>query len=198
MLRSLSFTFSQFVSIMSFLVVTAACLDSDLFFLVNAEKEEQQEYYLLHSINSLLFDSDDPDLYHGATFVKELENLIKNFEYTFDLDGSQIFPNNDIKQDIVGEYKSSNYNINDLNYELLGFKIIASDIKIHVDPKRIDDTKTRIDIPLLLAKDIKVSNGGLINLSYNELELGSVYGIYDKATDKMSVHVPIAIAAKYI
>ena len=80
-----------------------------------------------------------------------------------------------------------------MNYELLGFKIIASDIKIHVDPKRIDDTKTRIDIPLLLAKDIKVSNGGLINLSYNELELGSVYGIYDKATDKMSVHVPIAI-----
>jgi hypothetical protein len=198
MLRRLPIPFSQFVSIMSFLVVTAACLDSDLFLLVNAEKEEQKEYYLLHSISSLLFDNDVPDLYPGAAFVKELENLIKNFEYTFDLDGSQIFPNNDIKQDIISEYKSSNYNIDSLNYELLGFKIIASDIKILVDPKRIDDTKTRIDIPLLLAKDIKVSNGGLINLSYNEVELGSVYGIYDKATDKMSVHVPIAIAAKYI
>ncbi len=198
MLRRLPIPFSQFVSIMSFLVVTAGCLDSDLFLLVNAEKEEQKEYYLLHSISSLLFDNDVPDLYPGAAFVKELENLIKNFEYTFDLDGSQIFPNDDIKQDIISEYKSSNYNIDDLNYELLGFKIIASDIKILVDPKRIDDTKTRIDIPLLLAKDIKVSNGGLINLSYNEVELGSVYGIYDKATDKMSVHVPIAIAAKYI
>lgn len=198
MLRRLPIPFSQFVSIMSFLVVTAACLDSDLFLLVNAEKEEQKEYYILHSISSLLFDNDVPDLYPGAAFVKELENLIKNFEYTFDLDGSQIFPNDDIKQDIISEYKSSNYNIDDLNYELLGFKIIASDIKILVDPKRIDDTKTRIDIPLLLAKDIKVSNGGLINLSYNEVELGSVYGIYDKATDKMSVHVPIAIAAKYI
>jgi hypothetical protein len=198
MLRRLPIPFSQFVSIMSFLVVTAACLDSDLFLLVNAEKEEQKEYYLLHSISSLLFDNDVPDLYPGAAFVKELENLIKNFEYAFDLDGSQIFPNDDIKQDIISEYKSSNYNIDDLNYELLGFKIMASDIKILVDPKRIDDTKTRIDIPLLLAKDIKVSNGGLINLSYNEVELGSVYGIYDKATDKMSVHVPIAIAAKYI
>lgn len=197
MLRRLPIPFSQFVSIMSFLVVTAACLDSDLFLLVNAEKE-QKGYYLLHSISSLLFDNDVPDLYPGVAFVKELENLIKNFEYTFDLDGSQIFPNDDIKQDIISEYKSSNYNIDDLNYELLGFKIIASDIKILVDPKRIDDTKTRIDIPLLLAKDIKVSNGGLINLSYNEVELGSVYGIYDKATDKMSVHVPIAIAAKYI
>jgi hypothetical protein len=198
MLRRLPIPFSQFVSIMSFLVVTAACLDSDLFLLVNAEKEEQKEYYLLHSISSLLFDNDVPDLYPGAAFVKELENLIKNFEYTFDLDGSQIFPNDDIKQDIISEYKLSNYNIDDLNYELLGFKIIASDIKILVDPKRIDDTKTRIDIPLLLAKDIKVSNGGLINLSYNEVDIGSVYGIYDKATDKMSVHVPIAIAAKYI
>jgi hypothetical protein len=198
MLRRLPIPFSQFVSIMSFLVVTAACLDSDLFLLVNAEKEEQKEYYLLHSISSLLFDNDVPDLYPGAAFFKELENLIKNFEYTFDLNGSQIFPNDDIKQDIISEYKSSNYNIDDLNYELLGFKIIASDIKILVDPKRIDDTKTRIDIPLLLAKDINISNDGLINLSYNEVELGSVYGIYDKATDKMSVHVPVSIAAKYL
>jgi hypothetical protein len=198
MLRRLPIPFSQFVSIMSFLVVTAGCLDSDLFLLVNAEKEEQKEYYLLHSISSLLFDNDVPDLYPGAAFFKELENLIKNFEYTFDLNGSQIFPNDDIKQDIISEYKSSNYNIDDLNYELLGFKIIASDIKILVDPKRIDDTKTRIDIPLLLAKDINISNDGLINLSYNEVELGSVYGIYDKATDKMSVHVPVSIAAQYL
>jgi hypothetical protein len=192
MLRRLLIPFSPFIGIMSFIVVTAACLDNNLFLLVNAEKEEQQEYNLLNSISSLSFDND------GAAFIKGLENLIKNFEYTFDLDGSQIFPNNDIKQDIVSEYKSSNYNIDDLNYELLGFKIIASDIEIRVDPKRIDETKTRIDIPLLLAKDTKVSDGGLINLSYNEVELGSVYGIYDKATDKMSVHVPIAIAAKYI
>lgn len=195
MLKKLSFSFSLFVGIMSFLVVTIACLDSNLFLLVNAEKEE---YYPLHSISSLLSDNDGPNLYPVAAFVKELENFIRNFEYTFDLDGSQIFPNNDIKQEIVSEYKSSNYNIDDLNYKLLGFKIIASDIQIFVDPKRIDDTKTRIDIPLLLAKDIKVSNGELINLSYNEVDLRSVYGIYDKATDKMSVHVPIAIAAKYI
>lgn len=183
---------------MSLLVTLAAGLDNDLFSLVNAEKKEQKEYHLLSSISFLLFDNYDRNLYLGASFIKELENLIKNFEYTFDLDGSKIFPNKDIKQDIVGEYKSSDYNIGNLNYELLGFKIIASDINIHVDPKKIDDTKTRIDIPLLLAKDIKVSNGGLINLSYNEVELGSVYGIYDKTTDKMSVHVPIAIAAKYI
>lgn len=183
---------------MSFLVTLAAGLDNDLFSLVNAERKEQQEYHLLRSISFLLFDNGGPDLYQGAAFIQELENLIKNFEYTFDLDGSQIFPNDDIKQDIISEYKSSNYNIDDLNYELLGFKIIASDIRIHVDPKKMDDTKTRIDIPLLLAKNIKVSNGGLINLSYDAVDLGSVYGVYDKVTDEMTVHVPVSIAAKYL
>lgn len=196
-MRRLSFTFSLFAGIISVLVTLAPGLDSDLLSLVNAEKKEQQEYHMVRHI-SLLFDNGGPNLYPGAALIKDLEHLIKNFEYTFDLDGSQIFPNNDIKQDIVSEYKSSNYNIDDLNYELLGFKIIASDIRIHVNPNRIDDTKTRIDIPLLLAKDIKVSNGGVINLSYNEVELESVYGIYDRTTDIMSVHVPIAIAARYI
>src|ERR687891_699674 len=197
MLRRLLFPFSLFIGIISLLGMLAVGLDNDLLLLVNAEKE-QQEYQPPRSISSSLNDNGGHDVYYGVAFIKELENIIKNFEYTFDLDGSQIFPNNNIKQDIVSEYKSSDYNIDDLNYELLGFKIRASDIKIHVDPKRIDDTKTRIDIPLLLAKNINVSNGGLINLSYNEVDLGSVYGIYDKTTDKMTVHVPISIASKYI
>jgi hypothetical protein len=195
MVRGLSFPFPLFIGIMSFLVTLTVDSGNDLFLLVNAE-EEHQDYKLPFIESSSHYNGGD--LYYGAVFIKELENLIKNFEYTFDLEGIQIFPNNNIKQDIVSEYKSSDYNINDLNYELLGFKIRALDIKIHVDPKKIDDTKTRIDIPLLLAKDINVSNGGLINLSYNEVDLGSVYGIYDKKTDKMTVHVPISIASKYI
>src|SRR5215208_4668856 len=108
-----------------------------------------------------------------------LKNLINNFEYTFDLEGRQIFPTDNIQQDIISEYKSSEYNIDDLNYELIGFKIIASDIKMRVDPKKIDDSKTRVDIPFILAEDVKVSNGH-INLSYKEVNLGSVYGIHDK------------------
>lgn len=197
MIRSPSFSFSLFVGIISLLVMLAVGSNNDPFSLISAE-EEQQDYQLLQSISSSSHDKNDHDLYYGGAFIKELENLIKNFEYTFDLEGSQIFPNNNIKQDIISEYRSSDYNIDDLKYELLGFKIIASDIKIRVDPKRIDDTKTRIDIPLLLAKDIKVSNGGLINLSYDSVDLGSVYGLYDKATNKMTVHVPISIASKYI
>jgi hypothetical protein len=51
---------------------------------------------------------------------------------------------------------------------------------------------------LLLAKNAKISNGGLINLSYNEVDLGLVYGVYEKNSDKIRVHVPITVAAKYV
>jgi hypothetical protein len=170
---------------------------SIFFSLANAEEEQQKQQQQLPLISSFLDDGSNHLYYKTADFIKELENLIKNFEYTFDLEGSQIFPNNNIKQNIVSKYESSEYNIDDLNYELLGFNITASDIKIHLDPKKIDDSKTRVDIPLMLAKDVKVSNGP-INLSYNEVDLGSVYGIYDKTTDKMTVHVPVSVAVKYI
>jgi hypothetical protein len=193
-LRGHSFSFPVYVGIVFCLAILAVGLDNHLFSLVYTEEQQEQ---LIHFVSSSLDNNGGHKLYHGSTF-KELENLIKNFEYTFDVEGNQIFPTDNIKQDIVSEYKSSEYNIDNLDYDLLGFRIRASDIKIHVDPKKIDDTETRVDIPLLLAKDIKVSNGGLINLSYDAVDLGSVYGIYNKATDKMTVHVPLGIAAKYI
>jgi hypothetical protein len=195
MRKGLSLSFHVYVGIMFCLVLLAVGLDNDLFSLAYTEEQQEQPLYF---VSSSFDDNGGHDLYHGSAFMKELENLVKNFEYTFDLEGNQIFPTNNIKQDIVSEYKSSEYNIDNLDYELLGFKIRASDIKIHVDPKKIDDTETRVDIPVLLAKDIKVSNGGLINLSYDAVDLGSVYGIYNKATDKMTVHVPLDIVAKYV
>ena len=49
----------------------------------------------------------------------EQEKLLDNiafffldaFEYTFDIDGAQIFPNDTVKHSIVTEYKPSVYNI---------------------------------------------------------------------------------------
>ena len=138
-------------------------------------------------------------LYYPANFIKELENLIKNFEYTFDVEGNQIFPSDTIKHNIVSEYKPAGYTIDHLNYKLLGFNITASDsdVKIYVVPTKVDNTT--VHTPLLLAKDVRVDSGGeLIKLSYNQVDLGSVYGVYDKNEDKMRVHVPVSIAAKYI
>jgi hypothetical protein len=120
-----------------------------------------------------------------------------NFEFTVDLDANQIFPNEKIKQDMVSKYKSAEYNIPNLEYELIGFKIIASDIKIHVNPTKIDQTQTRIDIPLMLAKNVKVSNG-IINLDFNKIDLASIYAIYDRNIDKLTVHVPMNVAYRYL
>jgi hypothetical protein len=132
-----------------------------------------------------------------GNLAKQFGSFNKQFEYTVDLDGKQIFPNDTIKQDIITSYKSSDYNISSLKYRLLGFDITASDIKIHVNPSKIDTIRTKIDFPLLFARDVSVTNG-LINLKYGEINLGSIYGIYDKNTDKITMHIPISIALRYL
>src|SRR6187200_3273807 len=132
-----------------------------------------------------------------GNLAKQFGSFNKQFEYTVDLDGKQIFPNDTIKQDIITSYKSSDYNISSLKYRLLGFDITASDVKIHVNPSKIDTIRTKIDFPLLFARDVSVTNG-LINLKYGEINLGSIYGIYDKNTDKITMHIPISIALRYL
>jgi hypothetical protein len=124
-------------------------------------------------------------------------NLAKQFEYTFDLDGKQIFPNDTIKQDIVAKYKSADYNISNLNYKLLGFNITASNIKMHVNPSRIDQITTRIDFPVMTANNVTVTNGS-INSKYIKVNLGSIYGIYNKSTDKITMHIPTSVALQYL
>jgi hypothetical protein len=125
------------------------------------------------------------------------ENFAKQFEYTVDISGKQIFPNETLKQDIVTNYKSSTYYISTLKYTLLGFDITASDIKIQVKPSRLDSTRTKVDLPVMLAREVSVTNG-LLNLKYNEINLGLIYGIYDKVSDKMTIHIPFNIALRYL
>jgi hypothetical protein len=124
-------------------------------------------------------------------------NIAKQFEYTFDLDGKQIFPNDTIKQDIVTNHKPADYNISNLNYKLLGFDISASNIKINVKPSRIDQIMTRMDFPVMTANNVTVSNGS-INSKYSKVDLGSIYGIYDKSTDKITMHIPTSLALQYL
>jgi hypothetical protein len=73
---------------------------------------------------------------YTAYFLKDLENPITSFEYTFDVSGDQIFPNDTIKQNIVSKYEPSKFVINNLRHQLFGFNITASDIMIHVSPKK--------------------------------------------------------------
>jgi len=132
-----------------------------------------------------------------GNITKAFNGLTRQPEYTVSLDGKQIFPNSTLKQNIVDKYQPSTYDIRDIKYNILGFNITAHDIKIHVNPSRIDTTKTRVDMPLMLARNVTVTNG-VINLKYNRVDLGSIYGIYDKTTDKMMVHIPLVVASKYL
>ena len=132
-----------------------------------------------------------------GNITNTFNQLAKKPEYTVNVAGNQIFPNNTLKENIVDKYQATTYNIKDLKYNLLGFNVAAHDIKIHVNPSKIDANKTRIDIPLMLASNVTVTNG-IINLNYGQVDLGSIYGIYDKPTDKMIVHIPFAIASKYL
>ena len=118
------------------------------------------------------------------------------FEYTFDIDGAQIFPNDTIKHSIVTEYNPSVYNIPSLQYKIMEHMINASDVEIHVNPTRIDDAITRLDFQIY-ANNAEVT-GQSLNKSYNNLEIKSAYGIYDRVTDKMTIHIPYSAALQQL
>ncbi|MDQ3962090.1 MAG: hypothetical protein M3230_06360, partial [Thermoproteota archaeon] len=109
--------------------------------------------------------------------------LVDAFEYTFDIDGAQIFPNDTVKHSIVSEHNTSVYNIPNLQYEIMEHMINASDVQIHVNPTRIDEANTRLDFQIY-ANSAEVT-GQLLSKSYNNLEIRSAYGIYNQSTDKM-------------
>jgi hypothetical protein len=122
--------------------------------------------------------------------------LLDAFEYTFDIDAAQIFPNDTIKNSIVTEYNPSVYRIPSLQYKILDHMINASDVQISVDPTRIDDQNTRLDFQIY-ANKAQVS-GQFLTKTYNNLEITSAYGIYNKATDKMTIHVPYSVALQHL
>ena len=49
----------------------------------------------------------------------------------------------------------------------------------------------------MTARSVNVTNG-LINSKYGEVNLGSIYGIYNKSTDKMTMHIPSSVALQYL
>ena len=132
-----------------------------------------------------------------GNITNTFNQLAKKPEYIVNVEGNQIFPNNTLKENIVDKYQPSTYNIKDLKYNLLGFNVAAHNILIHVNPSKIDANRTRVDIPVMLASNVTVTNG-IINLNYGQVDLGSIYGIYYKPRDKMMVHIPFAIASKYL
>ncbi len=118
--------------------------------------------------------------------------LLDEFEYIFDIDAAQLILDATLKHTILTEYKAASYNISRLQYKILDHTINASDVQIDVDPIRIDDDKTRFNIQIY-AENADVT-GQWLNMTYHNLDLKSVYGVYDRITDKMAIHVPYSAA----
>jgi hypothetical protein len=134
-------------------------------------------------------------------FNDKFLHLGKQLEYTQSIDANQIFANETIKHKILNNLKPTQYAIPILKYRLMGFDISATDIEVKTISTKIQDggnNKTRIDFPIMKARNVKVSNGGLINLSYEDLDLSSTYVIYNPNTEKFTLHIPISVAARYL
>jgi len=128
-----------------------------------------------------------------------ISGLPWHFEYTMDIDPEEIFPNQTIKERILNEFESTNYFIPTLNYNLIGFNISAINIQIQTYTTKIPENETRIQFPIMIADNVRIEGSNdLTNMSFDSVDLSSVYVIYDQKTDKFTVHVPITTAAKFL
>ncbi|MGZ5489149.1 MAG: hypothetical protein ACXW2E_02310 [Nitrososphaeraceae archaeon] len=135
---------------------------------------------------------------------KNLKNkiidLTKSVEYTIDIKANQIFPNDTIKNSILNKNQPMEYLIPILEYNLLGFDIFATDIKVRAESKKIyedNKNKLRIEFPIMKAKNVNVNNK-IFDLNYENIDLSSTYTIYDSELDKFTIHIPVYVATRYL
>jgi hypothetical protein len=123
----------------------------------------------------------------------------KPLEYQIEIDANQIFPNESIKNEIAANSTSLEFTMPVLNYDLLGFNISASNIEVNASSKQVSDDSNnkRIDFPVMLAKTVNVRNE-IIDKNFTDVDLSSIYAIYDPKTDKITFHIPFNVAARYL
>ena len=151
--------------------------------------------------DSSIFDTvNDDDLSTQVTADTIFDIFTRAFEYSVEIDANQIFPNETLKHEIISKPGSFEFTMPTLEYNLLGFNISATDIEVVANAKQItDDTdqrqKTRIDFPVMLARNVNVTNG-ITNQNFNDVDLSSIYAVYDPTTDKFNFHVPFDIGSQ--
>src|SRR5215467_15569101 len=101
------------------------------------------------------------------------------FEHTVAIDASHIFPNQTLKHKIIEKSGQSEFKIPILKYNLLGFNISVTDIKVKANVK--ESNNTRIDFPVMQARDVNVRNG-VSNQNFTNVVLSSIFAIYDSQT----------------
>jgi hypothetical protein len=118
-------------------------------------------------------------------------NFLDLFDYKFDIDASKVFPIKQVGDDVVNGH-SQDFAIDKVDRNIMGFAVNATDVRLHTNPSKIDSATTRIDLDIK-AKNVTVDSN-YFHKKYSQLNVDSVYGIYDSRTDKVTVHIPMATA----
>lgn len=148
------------------------------------------------------FDNTDTNIFNDkfGDLKNKFINITRNLEYTIDINANQIFPNDTIKNFVLNKNQPMEYLIPILEYNLLGFDIFATDIKVKTESKRIyenDKNKLRIEFPIMQAKNVNVNNQ-IFDLNFDNIDLSSTYAIYDSELDQFTIHIPLYVAARYL
>lgn len=174
------------LSIFLVMIIIISCYYNISTLRVYAQFENRSISSLLNTVDNTL-----------NSITKGLFNLPKHFEYTIDLDTKEVFPNQTVEERILNKYEPTKYSIPILNYNLLGFNISATNIQIQTDSTKIQDNITMIEFPIMMADNVRV-NSNLTDLSFDSVDLSSIYVIYDQKVDKFTVHIPIMTAVTYL
>lgn len=143
-------------------------------------QDDLSMYYYNNTYTPVIFEN----LFN--TIKGNVLNFTRPFEHTVVIDASHIFPNETFKHKMIGKSGQSEFKIPILKYNLLGFNISATDIKVKANVKEIGQSNnTRIDFPAMQARDVNVRNG-VSNQNFTNVDLSSIYAIYDPQTDKFS------------
>ena len=113
------------------------------------------------------------------------------FDYKFDVAANQLFPNKQVQEEVISGH-SSDFVIDKIDRQVMGFAVSASDIQIHVPPSRIDSEDTRLAVDLR-GKNVAIDSDYL-HKRYPSLQLDSIYGVYNSQTDRITIHVPFSTA----
>lgn len=175
-----------YISIL-FVLQIVICLPVYFTFLVLGQTDSK----IINSSSSL-------DVFNSIT--QSILNFTRKFEYVIKIDSTQIFPNDNVRNEVLKSNKSIEYNIPSLEYELLGFQIIAQNIQVVTEPFHHyngDFNKIRINFPVMKAENVTVKNT-ILELSYDNIDLSSTFLIYDSLEDVFFIHIPIFVASQYL
>lgn len=115
-------------------------------------------------------------------------NFLGFFDYTMDVDASELFPSDQVREEIIATSEPSQFTIAEIKREIAGFTVSAQNVFMELSPSKVDSSNTRLDVGI---QGASVEIGGLLTKTYSDVNID---GIYNAATDKVTIHVPYAVA----